>query len=321
MKLRYLVSALCLAAASLGAHAQDAYPDHPVRIVVNVTPGGGVDAAARLIADKLSKKFGKPFIIENRAGAAGNLAADFVSRSEPDGYTLLAAYGATNSINDLLFKNLGYDPLALKPIALMTSVPLALIVRPDFPANNFREFVAYAKANPNKINYASNGVGTAAHLTGEMFKLEAGVEMSHVPYKGTAPVATDLIASHVDATFIQYSAFYDLYKAGRVKILAIAAQTRVETLPEVPTMAEMGFPGIVSETWNMLSAPPKTPPALVARLNSAVEEALQMPDVKEKFRALHTSVEGGSPEAVEKYVQLDRARWKKVIDAAGIKPE
>ena len=222
-------------------------------------------------------------MVENRGGGAGNIAAEAVFHSEPDGYTLLASPGATISINDFLFKKLNYQPIDFEPVALLTSVPLALVVRPNFPAKDFKEFLAYAKANPGKLNYASNGIGTAAHLTAELFTLTSGTKMTHVPYRGTTPVLNDLIADHVDLTFIQYSAFLDLYRAGRAKILAIASAKRVAALPDVPTMAELGYPGIISNTWNLLSAPPKTPQAIVLKLNRAINEVLAEGDVRKRF--------------------------------------
>lgn len=316
-------AAALLLLSSLSARSDDAadYPRHDVKLIVNVAPGGGVDAAARIIGQKLSEKFGQPFIIENRGGGSGNIAAEAVYRSEPDGYTLLVAPGATISINDLLFKKLGYDPVKYEPVALLTSVPLALVVRPGFPAKNFQEFLAYAKANPGKLNYASNGIGTAAHLTAEFFDLSSGVSMVHVPYKGTSPVLNDIIADHVDLTFIQYSAFLDLHKAGRVKILAIAAPSRIAALPDVPTMAEMGFPEIISNTWNILSAPPKTPPAILSKLNRAINDIISDPGIKKRFAEMETTVEAGSLDDAKKYVAADRERWKKVIVSAGIEAE
>lgn len=324
MKKFVFAAAMLFSVAAAPAHAQGqeaGYPAHPVRVIVNVSPGGGVDIAARIIADKLSKKFGQPFVVENRVGAAGNVASDYVFRSPPDGYTLLASPGASLSLNDLLFKNLQFSPQAMKPVSLLTSVPLALITRPDFPAKNFQEFIAFVKANPGKLNFASNGTGTAGHLTGELFMLESGTKMTHVPYKGTGPVLNDIIAGHVDLTFIQYSAFFDLYKAGKAKILAVASKKRLATLPDVPTLTELGFPNIVSETWNVLAAPPNIPPPILGRLNAAVDEALKMPDVKERFDALQTTIEGGSVEEAQQYLNADRERWKKVIEAAGIQPE
>lgn len=323
MKLFGLTIAASLLAAMSPTHAEDdaAYPVQPIKIIVNVAPGGGVDTASRLIAKRLGDRFGQPIIVENRAGAAGNLAGEMVYHAKPDGYTLMASPGATLSINDLLFKDLGYKPTELVPVALLTSVPLALIVRPDFPANNFSEFMAYAKAHPGKLNYASNGIGTAAHLTAQLFMLESGTTMTHVPYKGTTPVLNDLISSQVDLTFIQYSAFYNFYKDGRAKILAIASAKRVAALPDVPTMAEMGYPGIVSSTWNVLSAPPQTPRAILLKLNRAVDGILSESAVKAVFAGMQTETEGGSLDAAKQYVEKDRNYWARVITAAGVKPE
>jgi tripartite-type tricarboxylate transporter receptor subunit TctC len=318
----FLAIAVTLATTMAAAAQDDAgYPRRLVRIVVNVAPGGGVDAAARIIAQKLGEKFGQTFVVENRGGGSGNIAAEAVYHADPDGYTLLAAPGATISINDLLFKKLGYEPLKYEPVAVLTSVPLALVVRPNFPAKNFQELLAYAKANAGKLNYASNGIGTAAHLTAELFSLESGAKMVHVPYKGTNPVLNDLVADHVDLTFIQYSAFLDLHKAGRVKILAIANAKRIDALPDVPTLAEMGFPAIVSNTWNILAAPPKTPQAILTTLNRAIDEALADKDTMKRFAAMETTVEGGSLDVAKKYVGADRERWQKVISAAGIQAE
>jgi tripartite-type tricarboxylate transporter receptor subunit TctC len=323
MKAQGLAAVVALLLTALPARAQDdaKYPQKPVKVIVNVTPGGGVDAATRMVTQKLGERFGETFVIENRGGGAGNIAAEAVYHSDPDGYTLLASPGATISINDFLFKKLGFVPTEFEPVAILTSVPLALIVRQDFPAKDFKEFVSYAKANPGKINYASNGIGTAAHLTAELFMLTVGTKMTHVPYKGTAPVLNDLIAGHVDATFIQYSAFYEMHKAGKVRILAIADTKRVAPLPDVPTIAELGYPGIVSNTWNMLSAPPKTPQAILTKLNRAIDDVLAEADLKARFTQMQTTVEGGSLETAQKYVAVDRERWKKVIASAGIQPE
>jgi tripartite-type tricarboxylate transporter receptor subunit TctC len=319
-----LIATLFLAVAGAGAFcAEDetAYPQRPIHIIVNVTPGGGIDIASRVVADKLSKHFAQPVVVENKAGASGNLAASDVYRADPDGYTLLSSFGETISVSNFLFKSLNYDPTALLPVSLLTSVPLALVVRPSFPANDFHEFLTYAKANPGKLNYASNGIGTVAHLTAELFKQVTGTQITHVPYKGTNPVLSDLIADHIDMAFIQYSAFYDFYKAGKAKILAVASVRRLPDLPEIPTMTELGYPQIVSETWNMLSAPPKTPESIISKLNGIIAESLNMPDVKERFAALHTTIEGGREEDARKFVADDRARWKKVIELSGIKPE
>jgi tripartite-type tricarboxylate transporter receptor subunit TctC len=323
MKAQSIFTAAALMLLAFPIQAQDAanYPNKPVRVVVNVAAGGGVDAASRVIAQKLQEKFGQPFVVENRGGGAGNIAAEQVYHETPDGYTLLSAPGASISINDFLFKKLGYDPSKMEPVVILTSVPLALVVRPNFPAKTFAEFLAYAKANPGTLNFASNGIGTAAHLTAELFMLESGTKMTHVPYKGTGPVLNDLIADHVDLTFIQYSAFLDLYKAGRAKILAVASPQRVAAMPDVPTMSELGFPKIVSNTWNILTAPPGTPQAVLVKLNAAVNEALSDVEAKKRFAAMDTTVEGGSIEAARAYVKNDREHWRKVIEAAHIQPE
>jgi tripartite-type tricarboxylate transporter receptor subunit TctC len=323
MRVQSFAAVVAMLLATLPAKAQDdaKYPQKPIKVIVNVPPGGGVDAATRIVTQKLGERFGEAFVIENRGGGAGNIAAEAVYHSDPDGYTLLASPGATISINDFLFKKLGFEPTEFEPVAILTSVPLALIVRQDFPAKDFKEFLNYAKANPNKINYASNGIGTAAHLTAELFMLTSGTKMTHVPYKGTAPVLNDLIAGHVDATFIQYSAFYEMHKAGKVRILAIADTKRVAPLPDVPTMAELGYPGIVSNTWNMLSAPPKTPLGILTKLNRAIEEVLAEGDIKARFGQMQTTIEGGNLEAAKQYVATDRDRWKKVIVSAGIQPQ
>lgn len=312
---------LALAVGTTAAQPASDYPNHPVRIIVNVTPGGGVDFATRLVAQKLSERLGQTFVVENRAGAAGNAAAEAVYHAPADGYTLLASFNSTVSISDYLFKGLNYEPLGFEPVSVLTYIPLALVVRPDLPARDAREFIAYAKTNPGKLTFASNGVGTAGHLTAEFFMALTGTKMTHVPYKGTAPVLSDLIASTVDLTFIQYSAFYELYKAGRVRILATASEKRLDTLPDIPTMGELGLPQIISKTWNVISAPPKTPPTVLAKLNKQIDEILHSPDVQARFAETHAIVEGGSLDYAKKYVAEDRARWSKVITAAGIQPE
>jgi len=318
---KVLAAGLVIAATAAGAQPAADYPNRPVRIIVNVTPGGGVDIATRLVAQKLQERLGQPFIVENRAGAAGNAAAEAVYRAPPDGYTLLASFNSTVSISDYLFKTLNYEPLGFEPVSVLTQIPLALVVRPDFPAADARAFIAYAKANPGKLTYASNGVGTAGHLTAEFFMSLTGSKMTHVPYKGTAPVLTDLVAGHVDLTFIQYSAFYELHKAGRVRILATASDKRLDSLPDVPTLGELGLADIISKTWNVISAPPKTPPAVLGKLNGLIDEILKSADVQARFAETHTITEGGSLDYAKKYVLEDRARWSKVIAAAGIQPE
>ena len=246
--------------APTAAQSNPDYPNKPVRIIVNVAPGGGVDTATRIIADKLRARLGQPFVVENRPGAGGNIGAEVVFQSEGDGYTLLASSPTPLAINGWLYKKLNFDPAGFEPVAMMSRIPNVLVVRPDFPAKSVQEVVAVAKANPGKFTFGSQGIGTASHLTGELFMTLTGTKLVHVPYKGnTSNVLTDVVAGHVDLSFIQFSAVHELQQSGKLRVLAVATDKRMEALPDVPTMAEAGFPDIVSETWNAISAPPKTP--------------------------------------------------------------
>ena len=226
-----LVSAAMLYAS--GALAQDAaanYPNRPIRIIVCVPAGGGVDTVTRIVANGLQKRLGQPVVVENRAGAAGNIGADVVFHSDPDGYTLLAAQSSPLTINPLLYKKMNFDPTQFEPVAIMTVIPNVLLVRPDFPAKTAQEFIAYAKANPGKINYASQGIGTTSHLTAALFERVTGSKLVHVPYKGTAPALNDLIASHVDMIFMELASAIKLHEAGRAHILAVATAARIANL-------------------------------------------------------------------------------------------
>jgi tripartite-type tricarboxylate transporter receptor subunit TctC len=306
-----------LTAAS--AAAQSDYPSKPVKIIVNVAPGGGVDTATRIVADKLQARLGQPFVVENRPGAGGNIGAEVVFAAEGDGYTLLASSPSPLAINGWLYKKLNFDPASFEPIAMMSRIPNVLVVRPGFPAKTVQEFVAYAKANPDKLNYGSQGIGTASHLTGELFMTLTGTKLIHVPYKGnTSGVLTDVIAGHVDLSFIQFSAVHELQQSGKLRVLAVATDKRLESLPDVPTMAEAGLPEVVSETWNAISAPPKTPAPIVGKLNATINEVLREPDVVARFRDLQVLVGGGDAAATRKFVADQRQLWGKVIKAAGV---
>ncbi len=320
MKLYALIAAgLLLAAAP--ANAQTDYPTKTVRVIVNVTPGGGVDTATRVVAQKLSERLGQTFIIENRGTGGGNPAAEAVYHSPPDGHTLLASPGSTITVNDYLFKKLNFNPVQFEPVAVLTEIPLVLVVRQNFPANNAKEFLAYLKANPGKSTYGAQTLGSPAHLTAELFMTQTGNQLTHVPYRGTAPLQTDLLAHQLDMTFIQYSAFIELHRAGKVKILAAAADKRIEALPGIPTMAELGYPDIVSRTWNVISAPPKTPAAVLGKLNELINEIMKDPDVRARFDKLQVTAVGGDLAVTKKFVADDRDLWVKVIKAAKIQPE
>jgi tripartite-type tricarboxylate transporter receptor subunit TctC len=312
-----------LAAATLASNAwsQDAaanYPNRPIHIIVCVPAGGGVDTVTRIIANGLQDKLGQPVVVENRSGAAGNIGAEAVFTSEPDGYTLLAAQPSPLTVNPLLYKKMSFDPTQFEPVAIMTTVANVLLVRPDFPAKTAQDFIAYAKANPGKINYASQGIGTTSHLTAALFEKVTGTKLVHVPYKGTAPALNDLIASHVDMIFMELASALKLHQAGKARILAVATSARIPTLPDIPTLDESGVKGFESGTWNAIAAPPKTPPAIVAKLNAAVNAVLASKDVQDKFAKLTLHAAGGTTEYAAAFIKKETQTWGDVIKEAHV---
>lgn len=303
------------------ASAQDAnYPNRPVHIIVCVPAGGGVDTVTRFIAEKLEKRLGQPVVVENRSGAGGNIGAEVVFKSDPDGYTLLASQPAPITVNPLLYKGISFDPTKFEPVAIMTIIPNVLLVREDFPAKTAQEFMAYAKANPGKINYASQGIGTTSHLTAALLEHLAGIKLQHVPYKGTAPALTDLISGHVDMMFSELASAKKFSDAGRARILAVATKQRLPQLPNVPTFEELGVKGFESITWNAISAPPKTPRAIVAKLNEAIEDVLASPEAKVHFAKINAQPASGSPAQATAFIEKETKTWGGVIKQAGIQP-
>src|ERR1039458_4783167 len=314
-----MVSAAMLYASS--ALAQDAaanYPNRPIRIIVCVPAGGGVDTVTRIVANGLQKRLGQPVVVENRAGAAGNIGADVVFHSDPDGYTLLAAQAAPLTINPLLYKQMNFDPTRFEPVAIMTVIPNVLLVRPDFPAKTAQEFIAYAKANPGKINYASQGIGTTSHLTAALFETVTGTKLVHVPYKGTAPALTDIIASHVDFIFMELASAIKLHQGGKARILAVATSARIANLPDIPTLDEAGVKGFESGTWNAIAAPPKTPAPIVAKLNKAINDVLKSPDVQDKFAKITLHAADGTPVEAKAFIKKETQVWGEVIKEANV---
>jgi tripartite-type tricarboxylate transporter receptor subunit TctC len=315
---------ILLLSGSFAQAQQDAghdYPNRAVKIVVSAPAGGGLDVAARIIAEQLRQRFARPFIIENRPGAAGNTGTEVVANAEPDGYTLLAAQPAPLTTNVLLYKKLAFDPVAFEPIAIMTAVPNLLVVRPDFPANSVQEFIAFAKANPGKLNFASQGIGTTPHLTAELFNRAVGTQLAHVPYKGTSQAVNDVVAGHVDLMFLEMQSAYQLHKAGRAKVLAITSLQRSPQLPDLPTLAEAGVPDFRSDTWNALLAPPRTPSLIAAKLNAAVNQILRMPQVQAQFATLSMQPVGGSPADLAELMRAETRRWGEVIRAGNLRVE
>ena len=312
---------LATAPALAQQDAAASYPNKAVRIIVTVPAGGGVDSVSRIFAEKLHQRFGQPFVVDNRGGAGGNVAAEAVYTAAPDGYTLMASQPAPLTTNAALYKKLNFDAAALEPVVIMSRFPNVLLVRPDFPAKTAKEFLAYVKANPDKLNYASQGTGTTSHLTTELFITMTGAKLVHVPYKGTGPALNDIVAGHVDFIFMELSSAYKLHEGGKARILAVATDKRIDLLPDVPTMAEAGLPNFVSDTWNAISAPPKTPATIIAKLNRAVNEIINSADTKKQFSELNLLPAGGTPEDMGRFVRAETQRWAEVIRKAGIQPE
>jgi tripartite-type tricarboxylate transporter receptor subunit TctC len=311
--------ALLLGAAAI-AFAAD-YPDHPIRVIVSVPAGGGVDTVTRIVTDKMRAELGQPVVVENKPGVSGSLAAETVSKADPDGYTLLASQPAPITTALFLYKSLNYTPADLVPVAIMSHVPNVVLVRKDFPAKTVQELIAYAKANPGKINYASQGVGTTSHTTAELFQSITGTKLTHVPYKGTAPAVNDLLAGNVDLMFNELATSIELHKSGQARILAVTVKDRVPALPDIPTLEEVGVHGCISDTWHAITAPPKTPPEIVAKLNAAANAAMRDPGLREHFAALSIGPGGGTPAEASAFVKEETQRWGDVIRKAGIEPE
>jgi tripartite-type tricarboxylate transporter receptor subunit TctC len=316
-----VIAAAAAVATAIAQGGAAGYPDHPIRVIVPVPAGGGVDTITRLVTGKMRDTLGQPLVIENKAGVGGSVGAEAVFNSPPDGYTILASQPSPITTNRFLYKSLNYDPTQLTPIAIMSHVPNVLLVRAGLPVKTVQEFIAYAKANPGKLNYASQGIGTTSHLTAELFQAITHTKLTHVPYKGTAPAVADLLAGNVDLMFNELASSIELHKAGRAVILAVTTKQRVPALPDIPTLEEAGVAGCVSDTWHALTAPPKTPADIVAKLNAAANAAIQTPEVLDRFRQLSISPGGGTPAEAGAFIKDETTRWGEVIREAGIKPE
>jgi tripartite-type tricarboxylate transporter receptor subunit TctC len=296
------------------------YPTRPVRLMVGFPPGGGVDITARPVGQWLSERLGQPFVIENRSGAGGNIATEAVVRALPDGYTLLLATAA-NAINASLYGKLNFDFIRdILPAAGIMRVPLVMEVNPSFPAATVPEFIAYAKANPGKINMASAGVGTSLHMSGELFKIMTGVDLVHVPYRGGAPALTDLMGGQVQLMFSVMPETIEFIRAGKLRALAVTTASRSEQLPEVPSVSEF-VPGYEASSWYGIGAPKGTPAEIVERLNQAVNAALADPRMKARFADLGGMLLPGSPAEFGKFIAEETEKWAKVVKLSGAKAE
>jgi tripartite-type tricarboxylate transporter receptor subunit TctC len=306
-------------ALPLAAGAQT-FPDRTVKIIVPFPAGGTADAMPRIVAEFLSRKWGQPVVIENRAGAGGNVGAEAAYRSDPDGYTLFASPPPPLVINQNLFSKLNFDPAQFIPLAVMGKVPNSILTNsPKLKdVKTVKEFVDFAKANPGVLNSATQGVGTTAHLTSELFQMVAGVKFQHIHYRGSAPAVQDLVAGNVDVAFDNIGAAMALIKGDKLRILGVSSDKRVPSLPNVPTVAET-VPGFVVVTWFAIVAPPKTPGPIVARLNADINEALRDPGVRSKLGNLNAEVVGGTLEENKKFFQSETELWHKVIRDANVK--
>ena len=303
---------LALAAFAAGSALAQSFPSKPVHVIVPFPPGGGADALARIMGPHLTKLWGQPVIVENRPGASGHIGADFVANSPPDGYTLLMS--STASLTE---KNVGQ----FAPVTLVSASPYVITVNPRVPAASVRELIDYARKNPGKLTFGSSGTGAASHLSAELFKSLAGVEMLHVPYKGTGQAVTDLLAGQIDVMFAPAQTVMQHVAAGKLKALAVTSAKRSATLPDLPTAAESGLPGYEAIGWFGLLAPAATPRELVARISGDANKVLADPDVKQKTIALGAEPSGNSPEQFARFIRDDQAKWSKLMRERGITPE
>jgi tripartite-type tricarboxylate transporter receptor subunit TctC len=314
--LRLMLVAALVAVPSI-ANAQDNFPNRPIRIIVPFAPGGAADTLPRLVAEKLALKWHQPVIIENRPGATGNLGAEAVARAEPDGYTLLGAPPPPLAVNQNLFPKLGFDPSAFVPVTIIAAVPNVLVAHPKVPASSIQELIAYAKANPDRLSYASTGSGGTPHLTAELFKSTTGVRMVHVPYKAVPLAFVDLLAGQVDMMFANLGDSMQHIRSGKLRAIGIGSRLRWPALPDVLAISEV-LPGFVSDTWYAVVAPPKTPPDLVEKLSLAIAEALRLPDVANRLNGLSATPVGSSPGETAAFIRQETQRWRDVILATGV---
>lgn len=301
---------------SLPAQA-DAYPSRPIHLVVGYAAGGSTDQIARIVGQKLSEELGQPVVIDNKPGAGATIASDFVAKSAPDGYTLFMSTIA-NTINTTLYRRLPFDfERDFAPVSLVATVPNVLVVNPSVPANSVQEFIALAKKNPEKIYFASSGSGSSIHLSGELFNMVAGVKLTHVPYKGSAPAVVDLMSGQVQAMFDNLSSSLPYIKAGKLRALAVTSATRSPAAPDIPTMAEAGLPDCEVLSWFALVAPAKTPQPIIDKLNAAVVKLLADPSTKQQFDNIGADPASSTPAALATLISSETAKWAKVVKTSG----
>lgn len=311
---------LAFALAPLVAWAQ-AYPAKPIRWIVPFAPGGPADLLARAVGQKLQEAFGQSVVVENRPGAAGNLGVDLAAKSPADGHTLVVVPTGNITVNPTLFPNLPYKVSDLAPVTLMANVENVLVVNPEVPAKSMQELIALAKAKPGSLSFASPGAGSQAHLAGEYVKFAAGVDLTHVPYKGTGPALNDLLGGQISMMFSQTSSALPHVRAGKLRAIGAASARRSAVIPDVPTVAEQGFPGFEATSWYALMVPAGTPQEVIAKLHAETVKAVRSPDLKEKLAGLGAEAVGNTPSELAAQIQREGARWAEVIRKQGLKPE
>ncbi len=317
---RRAIMGLATAAAMLGGWALPAaaaFPERPITLVVPFAAGGSTDLIARLVAARMTATLGQQVVVDNRGGAGGNIGSAAVAKAEPDGYTILMGTVATHALNPALYKSMPYDPIKdFAPVSLLVFVPNVLVVNPSFPAKTVPELIALLKANPGKYSYASSGNGTPLHLSGELFKSMAGVDMVHVPYKGAGPALVDVIAGHVPIMFDNLPPSLEQIRAGKLRGIAVTTKDRAPSAPDMPTIAET-LPGYETYSWNALFAPAGTPKEAIDKLNAAGLAALADPQVAAKLKDLSATIAGTTPDELAKHVQAELIKWAPIVKASG----
>ena len=308
-----LAAALAFAPA---VHAQD-FPTKPLRVIVPYPPGGGVDFMARIVGEKLREKWGQPAIVENRVGGGGNVGTEYVAKANPDGHTLLFVAPGPMVINKSLYGKLPFDPDTMVPVSVVATVTNVLAANPKLAADSVKQLIAFAKANPGRLNYATQAIGSVAHLTGELLQSMSGVKMVHVPYKGAAPAIADLLGGQVDMAFLELSVVLPHVRAGKLRALAVGDEKRHPSLPDIPAMTEV-VPGLVFVTWYGFVAPPETPSAIAHKLSAAIAEAVKQPAIAQQIRDRNAEVAGSTPEEMALLMKGERERYGKVIRATGM---
>ena len=315
------LAAVALAFAAASAAAQ-CYPAKPVRFVVPYAPGGSTDTLARTIGLKLTELLGQQVVVDNRPGANGNIGMEIVAHAVPDGYTIVLGYIANLGIGPSLYDKMPYDPVKdFAPVTQVAAASNILVVHPSVPAKDFREFIAYVKANPKKVNFASAGVASVGHLTGELLNELAGMDMVHVPYKGSGQAISDLVGGHVKVMISGMASTLPHVRSGKLRALAVTGAKRTPAAPEVPTIAESGFPKFEATSWFGVLAPAKTPKPVIVRLNADIVKTLQHPDVAQRLSAVGFEIVSGTPEQFAAYIKSEIRKWEKVVKASGAKPE